>query len=283
MGKLVVIGGIALDYLSKVKDAKAPCTQVLEYSENIGGMAYNTAVTAAQLDVDTRLVSSVGKDFPLLKNSPKLHFELNYVEGKTTRSFLFYDGEEERIYFYPNSYHDMHVENAKIAISRADWIHFAGIAPCFEELVEHADIEGKIVSFNPGYDLYHYDPNDAMINKLFKKTDYLIFSSKEASYLNKPVDSLVNAAAVVTMGRNGAMTIDKKERSNIPAFPVESKSPFGAGDTFTGTFIASMMLEKGLVKSARLASAAGSLAVEEQSTTPSLDWKEIEKRENKLD
>jgi len=43
-----------------------------------------------------------------------------------------------------------------------------------------------------------------------------------------------------------------------------------------------MVLENGLDKSARLASAAASFAVEERTTTPNLEWGEIEKRAKKL-
>ena len=279
---LLVLGGVALDYLSRVKDATAGCTQVTEYSENIGGMAYKTALTTSQLGIDTRLISSVGKDFPLLKNMQNLHFDLHIGEGMTTRSFLFYDGTEDRIYFYPGLYHAIDVNKAKDAILKSDWIHFAGVAPCFSELIELADQEGKIVSCNPGYDIFHYDTSDPLLTKLVEKSDYLILSSEEAKHLSKPVDSIVNGAVIITMGKNGSIVVDKEKRETIKAYTVDAESPFGAGDVYTGTFIVSMLQENGLLKSAKLASAAASFAVEEKSTTPDLVWDEIKKRAKKL-
>ena len=282
MRNLVAIGGVALDYLSKVKDVKACCTQVLEYNENIGGMVYNTAVACSQLGVKTRLVSAVGADFPELGRVKNLTLDLHRTGGKTTRSFLFFDDTEERIYFYKGAYHDIDVMKAMDAIYKGDWIHFAGIAPCFSELVKIADQEDKIISFNPGYDLFHYDPRDKLINGLIDKSDYLIFSSEEASHLNRPVDSLVNGAAIVTMGKNGSMVVEKENRTQVGAYVVDVESPFGAGDTYTGAFIASMIQEKEIIESAKLASAAASFAVEERTTTPLLDWEGIEKRAKKL-
>lgn len=282
MANLVVIGGVALDYLSRVKDVKVDCTQILEYSENIGGMAYNTAITTAQLGMRTRLVSAVGKDFPDLQKAKDLIFDLHPVDGMTTRSFLFFDDKGERVYFYRGVYHDMDVEKAKNAIYKADWVHFAGIAPCFSEMIKAADEEDKIVSFNPGYDLFHYDPTDKVIRELVAKSDYMIFNSDEARHLNKPVDSIVNGAVIVTMGKNGSVVVEKDNRTQIGAYKVDLESPFGAGDTYTGTFIASMMNGDELIKSAKLAGAAASFAVEERTTTPTLEWSDIEKRAKKL-
>ncbi len=282
MANLVVIGGVALDYLSRVKDLKARCTQILEYSENIGGMAFNTAITTARLGVRTWLVSSVGRDLPEMKTVENLVYALHMSNQPTTRSFLFFDDTDEKIYFYRGAYHDIDVVRASRLISKADWVHFAGVAPCFSELIKTADHEDKIVSCNPGYDLFHYDPKDRVVSDLVEKSDFLILSSSEVSHLNRPVDAMVNGAIIVTMGKSGSMVVTKKGRTQIAAYTVDVSSPFGAGDTYTGTFIASMLREDDLIKAAKMASAAGSFAVEEQTTTPKLDWKRIEKRAKKL-
>ncbi len=282
MTKLIVIGGVALDYLSKVKDVTADVTQVQEYSENMGGMAYNTAITTSQLGINTRLVAPVGRDFPQMKSVKNLVMDFHPTNKMTTRSFLFFDDEAEKIYFYPGAYHDFNVEKAKNAIEKSDWVHFAGVVPCFADLIDFADEEEKVISTNVGYDIFHYDPNDRVVKLLINKSDYIILSSNEAKHLNKPIDSIVNGAAIVTMGRNGSVVVENGNRTQINAHPVEVQSPFGAGDCYTGTFIASMIKENDVVTSAKLASAAGSFAVEENTTTPKLDWNDIEKRSKKL-
>ena len=282
MTNLVVLGGVALDYLSKVKDLKAQFTQVLDYSENIGGMAFNTAATTSRLGVKTWLVSAVGKDFPRMGGAENLTYDLHLSEQLTTRSFLFFDETDERIYFYRGAYHDIDVMRANALIDKADWVHFAGVAPCFSELIKTADHEDKIVSCNPGYDLFHYDPRDKVVTDLVEKSDFLILSSNEARHLNRPVDSMVNGAVIVTMGKNGSMVVTKEGRTQIEAHVVEVSSPFGAGDTYTGTFIASMLKEDDIINAAKMASAAGSFAAEGRTTTPELDWDKIEKRAKKL-
>jgi sugar/nucleoside kinase (ribokinase family) len=282
MKELVVIGGIAIDYLSRVNDAKKDCTQVREYSENIGGMGYNTAVTASQLGVRTRLIAAVGKDVPEIKNRKNLILDVNIIEGKTTRSFLFFDDTDERIYFYPGAYHEIDVVKAIDKICGAEWVHFAGIMPCFSTLLNTADQESRIISFNPGYDLFHYDPKDKLVRDLVEKSDYLILNSDEARHLSMPIDSLVNEAAVVTLGKGGSVIVDKTGRTQIPTHVVDVESPFGAGDAYSGAFISSVMRGNKLVESAKMASAAASFAVEERTTNPDLDWEKIEKRAKKL-
>jgi sugar/nucleoside kinase (ribokinase family) len=282
MPSLTIIGGTVLDCLSKVKDLSCPCTQVLDYSESIGGMAYNTSLCTTQLGVETRLISAVGADFPKLPLYKGLDLDFARLPAKSARCMLFFDEKSERIFFFRGCYHDIDTDRAKAAISRSDWVHFAGIAPCFAELAEFADKECKIISSNPGYDLFHYDPNDPIVKSLVKMSDYLILSDSEAKHLDKPVDSLINTAVIVTMGKSGSVIAEKDKKTQIDAFPVETQSPFGAGDAYTGAFIASMMSEKGLEESGKLASAAASFAVEEKSTTPDLDWEKVEKRAKKL-
>jgi len=140
MPSLTIIGGTVLDCLSKVKDLSCPCTQVLDYSESIGGMAYNTSLCTTQLGVETRLVSAVGADFPKLPLYKGLDLDFARLPEKSARCMLFFDEKSERIFFFRGCYHDIDTDRAKAAISRSDWVHFAGIAPCFAELAEFAEL-----------------------------------------------------------------------------------------------------------------------------------------------
>jgi len=282
VANLVIIGGIALDYLLKVKDVDSRYTQVLEYSENLGGMAYNTATACAQLGVKTRLVSAVGSDFPKIKSRKNLALDLTKGKKPSTRCFLFYDGKGERICFYRGPYHDIDVEKAKKAVRSADWVHFAGIAPRFAQIVKEAVKSGKTISFNPGYDLFHYNPKDKLIKSLVDASDYLILSFNEAKYLGVKKSDSEGRVIIITRGRQGSEVYASSAVIMVPAYRVKTKSPFGAGDTYTGTLIAALMKGHGLVESAKLASAAASFAVEEKATTPRLSWARIVNRESKL-
>jgi len=275
---LAIIGGIALDYVSKVKDVDARCTQVIDYSENVGGMAYNTAMASARLGIPTKLISAVGPDFPKITLPEKLSLELTTTPNPSTRCFLFHDGQGERIFFYRGPYHDIDIKLAKNALSSCSWAHFAGVAPCFEEIASEAVRCGKKISFNPGYDLFHYNPRDPAILRIVKSTDLLILNKNESDYLGLKDGDAPKAIIITTEGGKGSVIRIGGKESKVPAYKVNVLSPFGAGDTYTGTLIAALMKGEELTKAANLASSAASFAVEAKSTTPELSWPAIKKR-----
>jgi len=282
MSDLVILGGIAIDHLCRVKDAKATYSQALDYSENLGGMAYNTSVATAQLGIKTILVSPVGDDFPGAPSLRNLTYNLQKAKGKTTRCTLIYDGKSERIYFLRGVYHDIDIIKAKAAIKKADWVHFAGVAPCFSELAGFAKKSKKTISSNLGYDLFHYPPKDKLLKGLIERSNYLIMSDNEIGYLGIDPRDLKGKTIIKTMGKKGSVVFEGNKETKIKTYPVKVGSPFGAGDTYTGTFIAAKMSKRSTIESARLASAAGSFAVEEKTTTPKLNWGKIKKRAKKL-
>jgi sugar/nucleoside kinase (ribokinase family) len=246
-------------------------------------MAYNTAMACAQLGIKTDLVSAVGSDFPKLKLPRKLRLRLTRFGKRSTWCLLLYDSRGgERISFYRGPYHDIDVKKAKKAILSANLVHFAGVAPCFEKLVEYAVAQNKIVSFNPGYDLFHYSPKCRLIRRLVELSDWMILSSNEAKYLGINSRTAGSKVVVVTKGKKGSEILMGGEIVKVPAYPVKQKSPFGAGDTYTGALISALIRGKKLADATRLASVAASFAVEEETTAPKLSWRRIKERASKL-
>ena len=66
---------------------------------------------------------------------------------------------------------------------------------------------------------------------------------------------------VLTLGKNGAMADDGKERAFHDIFHTEVVDTTAAGDTFTGFFIAAVSAGKPIKRALREASAAAALAV----------------------
>jgi ribokinase len=275
------MGGTVLDYQCKVKDANSGYTTALDFSESIGGMAYNTATACAQLGLRTELVSAVGSDFPKLKLPKKLKLNLTRKKGGSTWCLLTYDDKGgEGILFHRGPYHDIDLRKARKAIASAKWVHFAGFAPNFVEMAAYAARKKKTISFNPGYDLFHYPKGFSGIKRIAGMSGLLVLSANEAKHFGaKPVKGRI---VVITRGRKGSEILAGGKTIRIPAFPVKQKSPFGAGDTYTGALISSLFKGKDIAEAARLASAAASFAVEGETTTPKLSWSEIEKRAGKL-
>ena len=285
MSKLVVFGGIVLDYLCKVQDAARDCTQVVDYRESLGGMGYNTASAAAQLGVETELVAAVGEDFPAVKETENLKLSLTNVKGlQTTRSFLFYDGSKEKVYFFRGSYHDYDDKAAEKSIKKCEIVHFAGVLPRFADYARFARSNGKTISFNPGYDLFHYNPKDKIILELLKNSDLLILNEKEFGRLDTSVEELGKnkRAIVITKGKSGCSIFEKGKRADMQPIPVKVSSPFGAGDAFTGGFLAAIVKGYDIIQASKIATSCASFAVEADGTIPKMDWKKVIVRSKKL-
>lgn len=75
---------------------------------------------------------------------------------------------------------------------------------------------------------------------------------------------------VLTLGSNGSIYFDGKEKIYQDIFPVKPVDTTAAGDTFTGFFLASMIRGEDVQTALRIASRAASIAVSRSGATTSI-------------
>lgn len=285
---VLVFGGIVIDYSCKTESVKESANLVDEYSSSLGGMGYNTAYAAAQLGAETELISAVGDDFEeSYADAPeKLKLTLHRsLDAHSSRCFLFHDksGKEE-IYFYRGAYHHLDHDACISALGSVDLVHFAGVMLPFLDIMSESKKLGKKICFNPGYDLHHYDPKSQLIQGMIGLCDILIMNENEFKTLKLDAKKMAigKEAVIITRGKRGCDIYVKGSKSSVGCFKVKDSSPFGAGDAFTGGLLAA--LEKGniLDKAVKIASAAGSFAVEERATRPKISWANVSQRARKI-
>ena len=119
--------------------------------------------------------------------------------------------------------------------------------------------------------------------ELLASADPLIVNESEAAnVLGLPRDTLLDelldafgtavedglaVSAVVTLGAQGALLVAEGERTMVDSIPVEKSEVVdttGAGDAFCGTLATALAEGETLAGAARVATAAGSLAVRAQ-------------------
>ena len=88
-----------------------------------------------------------------------------------------------------------------------------------------------------------------------------------------------NARFVLTLGSDGAVYYDGKEKVFQDIFKVKAVDTTAAGDTFTGYFIASTIEGRSVQESLRIAAKASSIAVSRPGATPSIPTAEEVKKE----
>jgi ribokinase len=80
----------------------------------------------------------------------------------------------------------------------------------------------------------------------------------------------VGTGVVITMGSAGVIAMMPHAHYHIPAFPVTSVDPTGAGDAFCGSFAAALAEGMPVEQALRFANAAGALAVTQAGAEPSI-------------
>ena len=125
-----------------------------------------------------------------------------------------------------------------------------GAAKTAEQAVHHA----RFVSFDANYRAALWNPADyrARIRALLPSVDLLFASWEEARVLAQsrtedPVElagQLLKTGprtVVITMGRDGALSLDADAQHRIPAEPVTEIDPVGAGDAFVAGYLSTLL------------------------------------------
>ena len=88
-----------------------------------------------------------------------------------------------------------------------------------------------------------------------------------------------DACFVLTLGSDGAIYYDGKEKVFQDIFKVKAVDTTAAGDTFTGYFIAATIEGRSIQEALRMAAKASSIAVSRPGATPSIPEAEEVKKE----
>ena len=88
-----------------------------------------------------------------------------------------------------------------------------------------------------------------------------------------------NARFVLTLGSDGAVYYDGKEKVFQDIFKVKAVDTTAAGDTFTGYFIAAVIEGRSIQEALRMAAKASSIAVSRPGATPSIPRADEVKKE----
>lgn len=143
-----------------------------------------------------------------------------------------------------------------------------------DRIVDLAYEKGLTVALNPS------PCDDAILSIDLNKVSFLILNEVEGAMLSgepdleKVPDALLqkfpHMKIVLTLGKEGAVYMDKDTRCHHSIFPVETVDTTGAGDTFTGYFLTSMLEGLPAEEGLKLASAASAIAVSRMGAASSI-------------
>ena len=136
--------------------------------------------------------------------------------------------------------------------------------------------------------LWNFAPARNFNFSFLKMLDILVVNEVEAEFVSGvKVKSLEDAKSagkailskgvknvVVTLGVNGAFTLNQIEEIYTPAFKVKNVDTTGAGDVFCGALAVALVEEKPMKEAVRFATAAAALSVSKLGAQPSIPFRQ---------
>lgn len=284
---ITVVGSANLDVVVPVDRHPRPGETVLggDHYRAAGGKGANQAVACARLGAATRFIGCVGDDDPgrsLHRALTEDHVDTTYLTSlpgtPSGLALIVVDSEgENTIVVSPGA-------NSRLGPEHLAAAAFAGTAAVLlqlevpiEAVVAAAELAQGLLVLNPA-------PAVPLPTALLERTDVLVPNrgelallageSREPSNLDEVVDLARRvdgpSSVVVTLGKEGAIVIDDKAVSSVPAHLVKAVDATAAGDSFCGALAVALAEGAALEAAARWATAAAAITVTRRGAQSSL-------------
>ena len=252
MVKITCIGELLVD---KIADEKGTLKENEKFVKRPGGAPANVAVAASRMGAETSLIASVGKDefgdFLLEKIEEEgIDTEnIEQVEENTTLAFASLDEDATPHFsFYRGA--DEKITDKQLQGLSADILHVGSLPftdeATAEKILSALDSSQALISFDPNVRPELMSENyRKRLEKMLDYTDILFAAEDEIEFFGglEKVRRKVGQV-LVTRGAEGAELVTSDER--FSASPPEKVvvDTTGAGDAFTGTYLAHIDSEK---------------------------------------
>ena len=267
MGKLITIGEALIDFMPR--ETGAPLSDVSAFERAPGGAPANVAACAARLGARSMLITQLGEDAFgdfLIKTLRKAGVDVSAVrqakEAGTGLAFvsLREDGEREFL-FYRSPSADMLLEPEFISelwFKEGDILHFCSVALNSAPMrrshwwaIEQARSKGMLVSFDVNLRFPLWPDAEELRKTVFDflpGVSLLKASCEELLFLtgeghDESVSLMLKKVPVllVTYGNKGA-ALNMRDRCVFhPGYNTPAVDTTGAGDSFVGSILASLL------------------------------------------
>jgi 2-dehydro-3-deoxygluconokinase len=259
------------------------------YLPGFGGDVSNAVIAASRQGARTAMFTALGddafgRDFLKLWDREGVDRSTVFTrkEGRTGVYFISY-GEEGHVFSYARAGSAASLVTADELplqqIASAKVFHASGIsqaisAACADAVfsaIRHAKANDTLVSYdtNLRLRLWPLDRARAVINGAAALADIArpsLDDAQQLTGLDRPEDictfylGLGCTIVVLTMGKAGTMVATAERREVIPARAVAAVDATGAGDTFSGAFLADWLVHRDPFRAAAFANAAAALS-----------------------
>ena len=296
MSRILNLGSLNIDEVYSVERFVKPGETVSarKVEQFPGGKGLNQSVAAARAGGQVWHAGKIGRDGAFLKEvleGSGVHTEyVGQDEGFSGKAVIqVEDSGENCILLYQGANFRLDKEEVEIVLRQFSSGDFL-ILQNEVNLVKPAIVLGKELGLR-----IVFNPSPAAAEILsypLEWVNYLLFNEVEGEFLTGETDPAKildclgekyrHCCLVLTLGKEGSWYHGPQGRYYQPAFPVETVDTTGAGDTFTGYFIAGLSQGMDVKACLRFASRASALAVSRMGASVSIPWRrEVEEWEKK--
>lgn len=290
--KILNLGSLNIDKTYSVNHyAEAGETiQAMTHGEFCGGKGLNQSIALAKAGADVSHAGCIGQDGTiLLETLARAGVKTDLIRKSKEPSGhaviqVNHDGQN-KIMIFGGANSDVtpeYIDQVLEHFDREDMLLLQNEISNVPYAIEKAREKGMTVVFNPS-------PISSSIECFgLQKVDYLILNEVEGrqladtetadpdEILEKLRSKYPQAVFVLTLGSQGAWYMDSRSLFHQGIFPTKVIDTTGAGDTFTGYFLAGIAQGKQPEESMRYAALASSLSVGRHGASPSIpDYEEV--------
>ena len=296
MEKVLCFGSLNIDYTYKVdhfvQKGETISSQGLQVFS--GGKGLNQSTALAKAGVEIYHAGAVGRDGEFLLEQLRdvgVHTENVAVltEVRSGNAIIQNDAEGDNcIILYGGANQAVTREQADAVIgkfSAEDYIILQNEISELAYIMETAHKKGMRIVLNPS------PMNDKILALPLEKVDLLILNEVEAGQIldtdetdgdvlmEKLLKRFPEMKFVLTLGSQGSIYGDKRQKIKQSAYRVKAVDTTAAGDTFTGFFIGSLVRGLSVEQAMDIASRASAIAVTRSGAAPSIPtWDEVESK-----
>lgn len=284
--KILNFGSLNYDYVYSVNHIVEPGETINSSKMELfcGGKGLNQSIALARSGVKVYHAGIVGTDGEtLISICEENGIDTSNIcesEGKSGHTIIQVDENGQNcILLFGGSNRCMtkkFVDDVLSSFEKGDILLLQNEINLIEYIIEESYKKGIKIVLNPSpFDsaLKQCDLSKISIFILNKIEGEQITGEKEINkMLNGMLIKYPNAQIVLTLGSRGAIYKDNKQEYYQKAYKVDTVDTTGAGDTFTGYFISSLINNITINKALEIASKAAAISVSREGATTSIPF-----------
>ena len=280
--KILNFGSLNIDYTYLVSSIALPGQTVaaLGMNINVGGKGLNQSVALARAGASVFHAGKIGRDGDMLKNylseSGADVGLVSYSEKPTGNAIIEVDEHgENSIVVYGGANRDITPADADAALkvlSAGDALLLQNEISCADYIAHAAKARGVTVILNPSpVENLSVDMADVDILILNETEARALFGADDPKKVSAVrAEKYPEMRVVLTLGSRGSCFIDASGEKFCAAQRVRAVDTTGAGDTFTGFFLAKYLYGANPEEALKVASRAAAISVTRNGAAASI-------------